>query len=492
MSARIDLNVFTFAARSSEPPDDVKTLASLINDPPRTLQKFFRDDETLHVARAPGRLDVMGGIADYSGSLVMPMPIAESTIVAVQTDPERTIRILSFEPGSELTFEMPLSDLDSNADPLEYSDLRERFQKSETDSWAAYVVGVLFVLHREKAIEFQNGVRILITSTIPVGKGVSSSAALEVAVMQAVCSAFRIEISSLEKALLCQKAENLVVGSPCGVMDQIASTCGEENKLLRIFCQPAEILGSTAIPASIGFWGIDSGVRHSVSGSDYGAVRVGAFMGYRIIADLAGLAPEPAGHGLVKIKDDQWSGYLCNITVAEYEEQFLPYIPKQMTGYDFLIKYTGTTDPVTNISPDTTYAVKVPTEHAIYENDRVNRFSRLMRGPCGESELKELGRLMYQSHEGYAACGLTEERTERLVELARENHENRIYGARITGGGSGGTVLFMGSSESGETVRKLARKFGEETGSTAYVFDGSSSGCALSGNWELLPASRGD
>ncbi|MEP7075709.1 MAG: galactokinase family protein [Acidobacteriota bacterium] len=484
--------MFNFAAKNRVPPDDVKTLESLINDPPHTLKKFFRDDAGLHVARAPGRLDVMGGIADYSGSLVIPMPIAESTIAAVQTDPERMIRILSFEPGSELSFEMPLSDLESNGDPLEYRDFRERFRKSESDGWAAYVVGVLSVLSRDKGIPFESGVRILITSTIPVGKGVSSSAALEVAVMQAVCSAFRVEISPLERALLCQKAENLIVGSPCGVMDQIASTCGEANKLLRLLCQPAEILGSIGIPDSIRFWGIDSGVRHAISGSDYGAVRIGAFMGYRIIAELADLASEPVGEGLVKIKDDQWNGYLCNITVAEYEEQFLPFIPKQMTGYDFIMKYNGTTDPVTNILPDSTYPVKVPTEHAIYENARVNRFSQLIEGPCGERELEELGGLMYQSHEGYAACGLTEERTERLVELGRENRENGIYGARITGGGSGGTVLFLASSESGETVRKIAQGFGEETGSTPYIFEGSSPGCTWSGSWELLPASRGD
>jgi L-arabinokinase len=303
--------------------------------------------------------------------------------------------------------------------------------------------------------------------------------------MHAVCSAFQIDLEPLEKALLCQKAENLVVGSPCGVMDQIATTCGGANKLLRILCQPAEVCGSVEIPESMKFWGIDSGVRHAVSGSDYGAVRVGAFMGYRIIADLAGVAAKLVGNGLVTLDDNRWNGYLCNVTVDEYEEMFQKLMPLEMNGGEFLDKYHGTTDSVTRVSPDLTYAVKVPAEHAIYENHRVARFSQLIEGPCGETELEQLGGLMYQSHAGYSACGLTEERTERLVQLARENREKGIYGARITGGGSGGTVLVLAASESDHAVFEIAKQFGLETGTPPHIFSGSSPGCSISGTWEL-------
>jgi L-arabinokinase len=85
---------------------------------------------------------------------------------------------------------------------------------------------------------------------VPEGKGVSSSAALEVATMSAVAAAFDIEIGPREIALLCQRVENLVVGAPCGVMDQMTSACGEANQLLSLVCQPAELLARSSCPTN--------------------------------------------------------------------------------------------------------------------------------------------------------------------------------------------------------------------------------------------------
>jgi galactokinase len=96
---------------------------------------------------------------------------------------------------------------------------------------------------RERNVDFASGANILIASRVPPGKGVSSSAALEVAVMQAVTKAFDIDIEARDKALLCQKVENLVAGAPCGVMDQMTAVFGEANRLLLLLCQPAEIKG---------------------------------------------------------------------------------------------------------------------------------------------------------------------------------------------------------------------------------------------------------
>jgi L-arabinokinase len=70
-------------------------------------------------------------------------------------------------------------------------------------------------------------------------------------------------------ALLCQKAENLVAGAPCGVMDQMTCMCGEKGALLALLCQPAELQPPVGIPEELALWGIDSGERHAVGGSDY-------------------------------------------------------------------------------------------------------------------------------------------------------------------------------------------------------------------------------
>src|SRR5438046_6193782 len=189
---------------------------------------------------------------------------------------------------------MPLADLQGAGDPGDYEAARARFERDPARHWAAYVAGVFLVLMREREFNFQDGARILIASRVPQGKGVSSSAALEVAVMQAVAAAFEITIEAREMALLCQKAENLVAGAPCGVMDQMTASCGEANRLLALLCQPAELQGTLPIPKTLAVWGIDSGIRHSVSGADYGSVRVGAFMGYRMIAETAGVLVEAA------------------------------------------------------------------------------------------------------------------------------------------------------------------------------------------------------
>ena len=189
------------------------------------------------------------------------------------------------------------------------------FGRDPSHHWAAYVVGVLVVLARERGLELDCGVRILIDSRVPEGKGVSSSAALEVATMQAVTGLLGVTLEGAELARLCQMVENYVVGAPCGIMDQMTSALGRADALLALLCQPAEVQGFVPLPPSIGFWGIDSGIRHAVSGSDYTSVRTGAFMGYRIIAEAAGLRSLPrTGDGVVPIEDPRWTGYLANLT----------------------------------------------------------------------------------------------------------------------------------------------------------------------------------
>src|SRR4029079_15720561 len=115
------------------------------------------------------------------------------------------------------------------------------------------------VLIRERNCVFDDGISILIKYAVPEGKGVSSSAALVVASTQAWAAAYEIEMCARELALLCQQAENLVVGAPCGVMDQMTASCGEANHLLELLCQPADLKGVVAFPEELEVWGLDSG-----------------------------------------------------------------------------------------------------------------------------------------------------------------------------------------------------------------------------------------
>src|SRR4051812_22663867 len=193
----------------------IETLNALDQSSATPLQRFFEVDRELFVTRAPGRLDVMGGIADYSGSLMLELPIAEATLVALQRTDDRVVRIASVTPGAEsaiLDFEMPLADFANGGAPVSYQQAREYFQARPDHHWAAYVAGAFLGLMRERRVNFSEGARIFISSTVPLGKGVSSSAAVEVATMQAIAAAFDISLEPRELAMLCQKVENLVAG----------------------------------------------------------------------------------------------------------------------------------------------------------------------------------------------------------------------------------------------------------------------------------------
>ena len=474
--------------------EDVEAFLTVLENgavhPLAEVRALFEAREPLVVTRAPGRLDLMGGIADYSGSLVLQIPIAESTKVALQRVCTPDLRVVSLTRDSSarsVSFRMPLDDFLEGNTPITYARARVLFARDPASQWAAYVAGTFLVLMRERGLRFDGGARLLIQSEVPEGKGVSSSAALEVAVMQAIACAWGLDLPPPTLARLCQQVENEVVGAPCGIMDQMTAACGETHRLLALRCQPAELLPSIDVPDDLAVWGLDSGIRHAVSGSDYTAVRIGAFMGYRIIAEQHGFAVRPsADRKGVVIDDPRWQGYLANITPEVFDQQIAEVLPEVMDGASFLERYVGTHDVVTEVDPETRYAVRTPTAHPIYEHARVQRFAHVLQEPLRFRRNEELGQLMGASHASYSACGLGSTGTDRLVELARAaGPEAGIYGAKITGGGSGGTVAILGDAKAGAVVEQIARSYAEESGHTPYLFTGSSPSAASFGHLVL-------
>jgi galactose-1-phosphate uridylyltransferase (family 1) len=464
-------------ADSREQMPDVSEFVALFRS---SLRDFFTPGRPVVIARAPGRLDVMGGIADYSGSLVLQLPIREAALAAVQQADDGDVRVVSLaaETGHEpRTLTLRRAEFEGLL-AGGYDAARKWFRRDPAVGWAAYVVGPLLVLARERGGSFTDGLRILIHSRVPEAKGVSSSAALEVATMQAVAHLSGAAPDRTELAPLCQLAENHVAGAPCGIMDQMTAALGRADQLLALLCQPAEVRGFVPVPPALGLWGIDSGIRHAVSGSDYTSVRTGAFMGYRIVADLAGLArlgAEP--EGVLRFDDPRWKGYLANLTPEEFDGDYADRLPETMRGDEFLSRYGGSTDAVTRIDPGRTYAVYQPTAHPVHEHARVRHFAELLAGPPDEDRLRAMGELMYASHASYSACGLGSAGTDRLVELVREaGPAAGLYGAKITGGGSGGTVAVLGRAGAGEAVAAVAARYREETRREAAVFSGSSPG----------------
>ncbi|EXC32767.1 hypothetical protein L484_019881 [Morus notabilis] len=488
----------------------------------------FNWEEEIFVTRAPGRLDVMGGIADYSGSLVLQMPIREACHVAIQRNhPSKhrlwkhaqarqqakgqgstpVLQIVSY--GSELsnrgpTFDMNLFDFMDGEKPISYDKAKKYFAQDPSQKWAAYVAGAILVLMTELGVRFEDSISILVSSTVPEGKGVSSSAAVEVATMSAIAAAHGLTISPRDLALLCQKVENHIVGAPCGVMDQMTSACGEANKLLAMVCQPAEVIGLVEIPGHIRFWGIDSGIRHSVGGADYGSVRIAAFMGRKMIKSIASSIlsrslPDANGFNLDEFEDDGIEllkaeaslDYLCNLSPHRYEAVYAKMLPESMLGETFKEKYTDHNDLVTVIDPKRNYVLRAPARHPIYENFRVKAFKALLTSATSYEQLSALGELLYQCHYSYSACGLGSDGTDRLIQLVQEiqhsklskSDDGTLFGAKITGGGSGGTVCVIGrnSLQTSQQILEVQQRYKAATGYLPFIFEGSSPGAGTFG-----------
>ncbi|EOD26687.1 hypothetical protein EMIHUDRAFT_457326, partial [Emiliania huxleyi CCMP1516] len=227
---------WTATTRSGAPhklDGDVASFAALLgrlaardgglSDEEAAAAELFDWTAPLHVARSPGRLDVMGGIADYSGSRVLQMPIGEACLVAAQRQPASAgVRAASFGSaagGRTSVVHVALSELAGPAGPVPLAELRARLTSDGRAAWAAYVIGCLGVLYHDGAVSpADGGLAILVASDVPEAAGVSSSAAVEVASMSALLAALgKPPLSPDEKlALLCQKVENEVVGAPCG------------------------------------------------------------------------------------------------------------------------------------------------------------------------------------------------------------------------------------------------------------------------------------
>lgn len=415
-----------------------------------------------HVGIAPGRMDVMGGIADYSGSLVLQMPIKASTRAELELTSSGMLEITTIHPGGQDYFSTPLSlVLDEAGSPRPYREVQLALRRLHGGSWAAYPVGCLLVLMHEEGVSLQ-GMRLHIASDVPDGKGVSSSAALEVATLKAMQQAFGLELAGTRLPILAQMAENLVVGAPCGLMDQLASYFGRGGSLLPITCRPDVLHNRIDIPYGVTFAGIDSGFRHFVGGASYTHVRVAAFMGYAIIARAMGASQADLRHFLETGQRGHLplEGYITSLSVEDFESKYAHLLPDYLSGANFINEYEVLPDAITQVDPQAVYSVRAATAHPIYENERVGQFARLLKTPHLTPDLLgAMGRLMLESHASYNRCGLGSPGTDAIVEMVQADASfgKHLFGAKITGGGSGGTVCVLCYDDEGRSaVAQLA------------------------------------
>lgn len=444
------------------------------------MNDFFSSNGSIISATAPGRMDVMGGIADYSGSLLLQMPIKQTTKVKVQMRDDGVFNFRTqITKNKTEDFTIHLSGVEDKS--LAEAGMITRSTKG--GDWAVYVLGCFLVLQKEKDI-LLTGANVFIESKVPWGKGVSSSAALEVATMNALNQFYNLSLGKEELAVLAQMAENLVAGAPCGLMDQLSSHLGQKNKLLPLICQPHHVEKPISIPSGVNFSGIDSGIRHAVSGASYADVRAAAFMSYTIIASSEGTSFDELTHA--RISGDwgrlPYKGFLANIPVSMFEDKYVSLLPQEISGKDFLDQFKVSIDTVTTIDPGKTYRPGVCGSHPVYENERVNEFKTLLKSFRKQDDkqhsLIRMGALMLASHDSYSAVGLGNEFTDKIVNMVRDaGSANGVYGARVSGGGNGGTVCILSYGKEGKnSVKEIYARYKKELKRKLFLFSGSSHG----------------
>ena len=217
-------------------------------------------------AHAPGRVNLIGDHTDYTGGFVLPAAIDRGTTVVFQPDPDATSAAVDLVSDA---------DADPAHVPLDVDDPR-----ALQPAWARFVAGVIASVRPEA------GGRGSVTTTLPVGAGLSSSAALEVS----LALAFGFRGSALELALACQRAEHLATGVPTGLMDQLASAAGVAGHALLIDCSTYAVT-PVALPESVQLVVAHSGRARTLVGSAYAERRAQCEAAAAIIGPLRDASP---------------------------------------------------------------------------------------------------------------------------------------------------------------------------------------------------------
>jgi L-arabinokinase len=450
---------------------EIERLLQKPNSDASGLASFFTAGE-VWVTRVPARLDVMGGIADYSGANVCEAVLGRGVLIGLQARTDRTVRIRTMHAGLKalpIETRFPLDCFKSGDGLASYGEIRALCQANPLANWASYIVGSIFTLLKEESVKLPYGFNLLLLSAVPMNVGIGSSAAVEIGTLSCLNSYLGLNLSPSRLARLGQMAENHVVGAPCGIMDQIAITSGRHGCLTHILCRPGEVKGEVQIPPGTGFVGINSMVRHSVAGSPYSDTRVGAFMGKKIINDIRA----QTGRGPLD--------YLTEMSSKELREHYAAKLPETLVGSQFLEQHKTHDDPVTKISPDATYRVAGPTRHPIEENERVMRFMDALRAAKtgDEKSLVTAGECMYGAHDSYRNnCKLSTPEVDFLVDCVRQRGtKSGLYGAKITGGGTGGAVAVFGKLEAlAKQIPEIAVEYSRRVGMMPDIFEGTSPG----------------
>jgi len=365
---------------------------------PATLERVTRGfaerfgGEPTAAAWAPGRVNLIGEHTDYSGGFVLPMAI-ERGIAAVARSAVGESRVLAVDTGET----RPL-------DPLAFAPV---------GGWLGYAGGVLVLLARRSGRP--GALEVAFGGDLPIGAGLSSSAALEGAVSLAAGRVMGVELSPAERAALCRRGEHEYAGVPCGIMDQAIVCSAVAGHALLIDCRDAS-MSPVPIPDDAAVVVMNTGVRHDLASGEYARRRRAS-------------AAAAAALGVESLRD---------------------------------IDEEGLAGRAGGLSEDLARCVR----HVVGENARARRAARAL----GEGDLGLVGSLMNLSHDSLrddfrVSCA----ELDTLVEAARG--VPGVYGARMTGAGFGGCAIALARPEAVAALAgAVACEYRRRHGRRAEVF----------------------
>lgn len=355
---------------------------------------------------APGRVNLIGEHTDYNDGFVLPMAIEQRTVVIGGLNGSNVARVMTTTIGNEMA-EFELDGLIEHGEP----------------GWLNYVRGIAaqFIEHGYFKELCESGFDAVIVSDVPLGGGLSSSAALEVATATMMEEMLGVRIGRFEKAIWSQRSENNYARTPCGIMDQFASVMGEVDHAMLIDCRSKELRMVELSDPEVAVIITNSNVKHELGGSEYPARREQCFRAAELLGGMDGR--------IVSLRD-------------------------------------ATMSDLDKLGDNIDEEVYRRARHVITENDRAVRGANALDN--GEYDL--FGRLMYESHDSLrddfeVSC----EELDVLVELAGE--VEGVYGSRMTGGGFGGcTVTLAKSRVVDDFIGYLKGGYERRTGGEASIF----------------------
>ncbi|MFP4259699.1 MAG: galactokinase [Opitutales bacterium] len=362
------------------------------------MTEFYRANFGVSPQRcafAPGRIEFIGNHTDYNDGLVMGAAVTEGITVAVGPRKDREMHLVS-EQGERVVLDL---------------DKLEPVQGAA--SWTNYPAGVVKIL-LDLGVEMPTGFDLAVTSTLPSGAGMSSSAAFELSTAYALAALYGFQSDPAGFARIGRRAENEFVGMPCGILDQGVSAFGRVNSLVSIDCA-TETFSTREMPSGAHFWIFNSNKKHALVDSAYGDRHREC---HDALAVLRGRYPE-----------------LQNLSQVD-EPRLLS--AKEELG-DLLFRRA---------------------RHIVGENARVRQVEAALR----TGDLDGVGQALLASHESSRVN--FENSTDELDFLVNTlSEEPHIYGARLTGGGFGGAVMALtddafGEGQAARVAEAYERAFG--------------------------------